>query len=362
MKFFLLFLFLISYSLFSQDLNLGSEDFFIEESAVDGGYFLKIRQKDGVSSVMLVESTEDKEFVSATYAYRAKEYNKTNGDEKRILNGSFLDGPNNRYYLIDSTVEKFDNKNYFNIFIPYTLYYGFSYTRNGTVDVKDGTYFSVRTFSKPYGDYSGKFKDNPFILRIEEQISKPAGLNYPKEIESSFDCLSTKVLKSKPNSATKSIKEAISDLAQNDNQSIDISLVLDTTGSMEKVFDNLKKNLVDDIYKTFSKNKININFVFFKDYGERYLYNITSFTSNKKEIQSYLDSEYVEGGGDFPEAINEAIFASLTRSNWSSNSKLIIVLTDSMPHPIPRGTVTKDMVYKKSIEQNIPIQTILFPV
>jgi regulator of replication initiation timing len=35
--------------------------------------------------------------------------------------------------------------------------------------VEDGTYFNIRSFALPYGDYRGRFKDNPFILRITRQ-------------------------------------------------------------------------------------------------------------------------------------------------------------------------------------------------
>jgi len=76
----------LSFGLYAQDLSLSSGDLLLELRA-DGGYHLFIRKKPGIASVLLTETTKDPNLQADNYAYRAGEWNQTNGDEIRILNG-----------------------------------------------------------------------------------------------------------------------------------------------------------------------------------------------------------------------------------------------------------------------------------
>ena len=166
---------------FAQEaLTITQDDIYIVAGDENGpskngdGMHLYIRKKDGINSIMLVESSSAKDVTN--YAYRATEYNKINGDEKRILDGEFLDSESSKYSLISSTVEK--NKKFgqaFHIYIPKTLVYGYPWTRHGTVTVDDGFLVNIRTFGAKYCDYDGGFKDNNFM------ISKPAAKTATKK-------------------------------------------------------------------------------------------------------------------------------------------------------------------------------------
>ena len=92
----------LCFSAAAADLSIEPSDLRIEEYP-EGGYLLYIRQKDGVKSVMLTETTKDPSGVESNYAYRAQEYNPINGDEKRMLNGEFLVSEYSRNSLMDST-------------------------------------------------------------------------------------------------------------------------------------------------------------------------------------------------------------------------------------------------------------------
>ena len=102
------------------------------------------------------------------YAYRALEWNAINGDEKRMLDGAFLDSPTSRYSLIDSTPEAdADFGSSFHIYIPERMEFGYPWSRNGVVQIQKGTFISIRTFTKPYADYEGSdFLDNPFMFNF----------------------------------------------------------------------------------------------------------------------------------------------------------------------------------------------------
>ena len=133
----------------------------IEEKNDDGelqGYHLYIRKIKGVESVLLTETTRDPNGKADNYAYRALEYNPINGDEMRILDGKPLVSEGAKYSLIDSTTEKVEGLgDAFHIFIPLTLQFGYEWSRNGIVEIGRGTFINIRTFEKPYADYTGEY-------------------------------------------------------------------------------------------------------------------------------------------------------------------------------------------------------------
>ena len=163
---------------FSEDLLIKPEDLRLvfeegKKNSDQYGYHLFIRKKNEIESVMLTETTKDLNGNSDNYAYRALEYNPINGDEKRLLNGKFLESKYSLYSLIDSTPEQDEFFGQaFHIYIPAEIAYGYEWSRNGTVKINKGTFINIRAFEKKYGDYSGNFLDNPFMFDLGTPIKK----------------------------------------------------------------------------------------------------------------------------------------------------------------------------------------------
>ena len=156
------------------DIRLEAEE--SDSLDVPQGYHLYVRQKSGVNSILLTETTKDPDGKIPNYAYRALEYNVFNGDEIRLLDGKKLDSENSKYSLIDSTPE--DDEEFgkaFHIYIPATVQFGYPWTRNGIVSIGRGTFVNIRAFEKKYGDYSGSFFDNSFMfdMRQKKATTKP---------------------------------------------------------------------------------------------------------------------------------------------------------------------------------------------
>ena len=128
------------------------------------GYHLYIRKLPDVNSVLLTETTKDPAGKVDNYAYRTLIYNPINGDEIRYLDGKPLVSEGSKYSLVDSTVETTEFfGDAFHIYIPTEIYYGYEWTRNGVVHIGKGTFINIRTFEKPYADYTGDYLDNPFV-------------------------------------------------------------------------------------------------------------------------------------------------------------------------------------------------------
>ena len=133
------------------------------------GINLYIRKKPGVESVLLVETSTDPEGKEDNLTYRAQEYNSINGDEKRLLNGKFLESEWARYSLVSSTPTTHPKLGEcFLIYIPPVMVYGYPWERHGSVTVGKGTFINIRTFSKKYADYAGTFQDNPFMFNFND--------------------------------------------------------------------------------------------------------------------------------------------------------------------------------------------------
>ena len=150
------------------NLLLASDDILIEPAEGDG-FNLWVRKTEAIRSVLITESSADPEKRVHSYALRAAAYNDVNGDERRLLDGKFLDPAQKLYSLIDSTPEQHGYLgDAFRIYIPPTVTYGYAWSRAGEIAVGDGTFLNVRAFAKPYADYSGGFVDNPFVVRVSE--------------------------------------------------------------------------------------------------------------------------------------------------------------------------------------------------
>ena len=165
-------------------LRLRPQDVRIERT--EGGLLLRVRKDAGISSLLLTESTRDPQLETPVYGLQNPEYHPTNGDERRILDGEFIDSEPRRYFLVDST--PFADPDFgeaFHIYIPEVVRYGYPWSRNGELIVNDGLFLNIRAFAQPYADYSGGYRDNPFVLRISsatEPTGPPVGQTAPQAL------------------------------------------------------------------------------------------------------------------------------------------------------------------------------------
>ncbi|MEM9423922.1 MAG: vWA domain-containing protein [Spirochaetota bacterium] len=340
-------------------------ELYIEFHPGDEGFHLWVENKKGIGSILITDHTNDPEKKQDVYALRAPSYNMYNSDEKRLLNGQFL--PKNLHSLIDSTPESnpYFPRGAFHVFIPFTVVYGYPWSRNGSKTIGKGSWLNIRTFDKAYGDYSGPFRDNPFVLSMpgipEKDMASPLEtrpsaaaadiITEPLPLESKRTPTQPPAI-----SVLDNIDQKIEDLSLN---TIDIALVLDTTISMRDNVAFLRTELIPLIQEKVARfDRFRVGVVLYRDYGEEYLVKPFDFNSNLKEIQEILNGIRVHGGGDKPEAVHEGIYSALTDLAWSSSKRLIIQVGDAPPHKRPKGKVTETMVLTKSREMLVQLQQI----
>ena len=396
-----------------QELRISANDIKLIEDKENGGYHLYVKKNAKVNSILLTETTKDPLGKNDSYAYRAKEYNPINGDEIRYLDGKKLESEGAKYSLLDSTVEKTDFfGDAFHIFIPKTVVYGYEWSRHGEVELGKGTFINIRSFEKPYADYSGDYMDNPFMFDLKvfkktvktvrkevkkvekketpQPVLEPEVLDEPEIFEEpevqaeiiltdnynpvaseKFSEISKEMIYSKgPETLIEDIGKILKTFVN--AEKLDIVFAIDATGSMKDDIEKLREDLIPEIKRIFSKEKdVRIAVLFYRDYGDTFKYmdlpvKCFDFTRSLKTFKEQLYSIKILGreGGDIPEAVYEAMFAASEFYKWRGDAqKEIILIGDAEPHPVPRGTgkYSKGYVMALAESKNIKIHSILLP-
>lgn len=343
------FLILTAISASADDLVILPGDAYIELTENADGFDLYIRAKPGLGSVLITESSADPQLKADSFAFRAWDYNSINGNEKRILDGKFLESERDLFFLLDSTPEPNELLEYaYRVYIPFQLTYGYPWSREGQIEVHRGTWLNVRAFERPYADYDGGWNDNPFVLSMKE-------LPPPPEPE-------VLMIEDGPVNNVEEAVERIVEIIGNSGGNIDVVLVVDTTVSMKDDVVFIKDSLVPLVRnKVEDFDGFRVGLVFYRDYKEAYLTRVTPFTESLDKLQNALDKVTVSGGRDLPEAVNEGLYAALTEFDWNAPERLIIQVGDAPAHEEPRGAITPEMVGLEASQTGVSIFPIRLP-
>lgn len=334
------------------------EKFIIFEKANDG-YDLYIKKIKGIESILLTESQKDPSLKKTNYGLRTEKFHPCNGNEIRILDGKILQTQYDVFFLVDSTTEPHPVLGeVFRFFLPNTVLYGYSWAREGKLEIKPGVAINLRLFEKKYADYTGAFKDQWIELKLSYNES-----DYNRGvIENMKELANNKsIVISKNEDLTKAITSSIINNIPIEYD-LDIVFIIDTTLSMREEMPIFQKNfpyIMEEILKRCKYPRV--AFIFFRDYGDIFLFRPYDFIENLKEIDQIVKSIIIEGGGDIPEATYEAIVA-MKQLSFRSENRISFLITDAPAHPSPRGKISKDDAIKTIKELNIKFTTITFPV
>ena len=107
-------------------------------------------------------------------------------------------------------------------------------------------------------------------------------------------------------------------------EDVDVLFVFDATGSMGDELHYLQAEMKDVISRASAATgglKIRTGAVVYRDHGDEYITRISRLTDNIKTTQAFIDKQHASGGGDYPEAIPEALMAALNSAGWNENAR-----------------------------------------
>lgn len=125
------------------------------------------------------------------------------------------------------------------------------------------------------------------------------------------------------------------DVNTNQTKYLDLMFVVDTTGSMGDELEYLKSEIKDVIENiNTDQNNIRLSLIFYRDEGDQYVTKLFDFTTNISEQINNISKQSANGGGDFPEAVDQALSLAVNQANWSTefSTKLLIHVLDAPPH------------------------------
>jgi len=120
-------------------------------------------------------------------------------------------------------------------------------------------------------------------------------------------------------------------------RNLDVLFMVDATGSMGDEISYLKSELEDIIggLNNGIQLKTRTSLVFYRDRGDEYVVRDFGFDSNLINVKNNLSKQYASGGGDFEEAVEEAMESAIYQQQWSTqgpSAKLMFMILDAPPH------------------------------
>jgi len=143
-------------------------------------------------------------------------------------------------------------------------------------------------------------------------------------------------------------------------KTVDIAFVVDATGSMGDEIAYLKNDLasiMQQVNDTVEADIIRIGSVFYKDYGDDYVTKTKAFTTDVDSIVSFIANNEASGGGDKPEAVDDALEAAINNLTWNNNalSRIIFLILDAPPHNNVKNITKLQAVTKLAAQKGIRI-------
>jgi hypothetical protein len=121
------------------------------------------------------------------------------------------------------------------------------------------------------------------------------------------------------------------------SKNLDIAFIVDATGSMGDEIIYLQSELLDIIDRIKNQNKtlnIQTGSVFYRDHTDAYLTKISPMTSDVSKTSEFIKNQFAAGGGDGPEAVDEALWVTSEFLNWrnETRAKIAFLILDAPPH------------------------------
>ena len=119
---------------------------------------------------------------------------------------------------------------------------------------------------------------------------------------------------------------------------VEVTFVIDTTGSMAGLIDAAKRkvwSIATTIADANPDATVRMGLVAYRDIGDDYVTQVHDLSTDIQDIYARLLTFKAAGGGDWPESVNEALDVAVTKVGWTQGSdttRIIFLVGDAPPH------------------------------
>lgn len=119
---------------------------------------------------------------------------------------------------------------------------------------------------------------------------------------------------------------------------VEVAFVLDTTGSMGPLIEGAKRkiwSIATSILDANPNAEIRMGLVAYRDIGDEYVTKTFNLTTDIQDLYANLLQLRAQGGGDWPESVNEALEVGVTKLSWTQGPetcRIMFLVGDAPPH------------------------------
>jgi hypothetical protein len=119
---------------------------------------------------------------------------------------------------------------------------------------------------------------------------------------------------------------------------VEVAFVLDTTGSMGPLIEGAKQkiwSIATTILDNSPEAEVRMGIVAYRDIGDDYVTKTYDLTTDIQDMYAHLLGLKARGGGDWPESVNEALHAGVTKMSWTQGrdtTRILFLVGDAPPH------------------------------
>jgi Mg-chelatase subunit ChlD len=145
---------------------------------------------------------------------------------------------------------------------------------------------------------------------------------------------------------------------------VEVVFCLDTTGSMGGLIDAAKKKIwaiSNQIAAGTPTPDLKVGLVAYRDRGDEYVTRVFDLTDDLDAIHGHLMSFRAQGGNDFPEDVNAALFDAVTKIKWSKEKKtlkIIFLVGDAPPHMDYKDQKQYPEICQMAVKNDILVNTV----
>lgn len=145
---------------------------------------------------------------------------------------------------------------------------------------------------------------------------------------------------------------------------VELVFALDTTGSMGGLIQTAKEkiwSIATSMAKGQPTPEISIGLVAYRDRGDAYVTQVVDLSGDLDTMYAKLMDFQAQGGGDGPEAVNDALYEAVHTISWSQDPqsyKVVFLVGDAPPHMDYKDDPKYPQTLAEARERGIVINTI----